>query len=272
MSLIIRLLMFIVLVGAFLPTLVSAQTGIDPEALIERIVAADRGQRDQIKTITWDAEYVEWETDSDTAVEKVRFVKKVFVKNFEDTAWFAVKYLEYYHEGHKQSDAELRSEAASREDKRIKRKAHDISYPMLSPFYPDNRAAYNIDYLGVSDERLGGHVCHQFRVTAKVGADGLINGDFFFEADNFRVVQVDFSPSKLIKKLMFKLEKLNMSVQYGPTAGGFWLPQQFDIQGKGKAAFFFGVNFTGTEYYRNPVINEPIDDSVFQTFEAKDDD
>ena len=58
-----------------------------------------------------------------------------------------------------------------------------------------------------------------------------------------------------------------MSVSYGPTEEGFWLPQQFDISGKGKAIMFIGVNFAGKEYFRNPQINTGIPDDMFEVKE-----
>jgi hypothetical protein len=63
---------------------------------------------------------------------------------------------------------------------------------------------------------------------------------------------------------MFKLNELNMSLTYEPTIEGFWLPRQFEIVGKGKAALLIGVSFAGREYYRNPIVNSPIADSLFE--------
>ncbi len=239
--------------------------GIDPEALIERILAVDQQQSDQIRDVVFDAEYVEREDKGDEGFkEKVRFVKKISVKYLEDTVWLHEEYLEYYKDGELKSHKDLQSEAKSRREKKEKRKGRDISYPILKPFYPDNRELYNIEYQGVSGERIDNHVCHQFRVTALEESDALIDGDFFFEAESFHLVRVDFSPAKLVKKMMFKLKELDMSIIFGPTDEGYWLPKQFDVRGKGKAAFFFGVNFAGTEYYRNPVVNGGLEASLFE--------
>ena len=57
-----------------------------------------------------------------------------------------------------------------------------------------------------------------------------------------------------------------MSILFGPDENGFWFPRKFDVAGKGKAMFFIGVKFAGTEYYRNPILNSNIDDK----FEVKD--
>ncbi len=255
-----------------LATTLSAQEsgGIDPEALIERILAADLAQCELIDDVTFDAEYVEREDKGDEGIkEKVRLVKKVYIKFFEDTAWYAEEFLEYYKDGKLKSDDDLRKEAKDRTEKKLKRKARDISFPMLRPFHPERRDLYQIEYIGVADDRIDEYVCHHFRATAREASDSLINGDYYFESETFRLVRVDFSPSKLVKKTMFKLKELNMSLRYSPNENGIWLPVQFDAKGKGKAAFFFGVNFAGTEYYRNPIINSGLDDSLF---EVNDDD
>ncbi len=239
--------------------------GIDPEALIERILATDRYQRDHLQDVTFSAEYVEREDAGDEGFrEKVRLVKNVYIKYFVDKAWFAEEYLEYYKEGELQSEQDMLNEAADRIEKKKKRKAHDISHPMLKPFYRERRPLYDISYQGVAEDRIDDWVCHHFRVTALEPTDTLINGDYYFEAEDFHLVRVDFSPSKLVKKLMFKLNELNMSLLYGPDTEGYWLPRQIDIQGKGKAALFIGVSFAGTEYYRSPVVNSGLDDSIFE--------
>ena len=99
---------------------------------------------------------------------------------------------------------------------------------------------------------------------AKVEADSLIDGDYYFEAEYYNLVRVDFSPSKLVKKTMFKLKELNMTIIYSPGPEGYWLPSRFEVEGKGKAALFFGVNFNGTEWFRNPEINRGLKDSIFE--------
>jgi len=239
--------------------------GIDPEALIERILAVDQQQTDQIRDVLFDAEYVERENKGDEGFkEKIRFVKKVYVKYLEDTAWFHEEYLEYYKDGELKSQKDLLNEAKDRKEKKEKRKGRDISYPILSPFQPEHREFYDIEYLGVAENKIENWVCHQFRVTALEKDDALINGEYYFEAESFHLVRADFSPAKLVKKMMFKLKELDLSIIYGPSDEGYWLPQQFDVRGKGKAAFFFGVNFAGTEYYRNPVVNGGVDASLFE--------
>ena len=241
------------------------ESGIDPEALIDRILMTDRQQRERVRDIVFDAEYVEREDKGKEGIkEKERFLKKVYVKYLQDTTWYHEEYLEYYRDGKLKDRKELEKKAAERMEKKRKRKTRDVSFNMLEPFYPERRELYDISYVGVADETVEDCICYYFRVIAKEKADSLLNGEYYFEAKAFHLVRVDFSPAKLVKKMMFKLKELNISITYGPTDEDFWLPREFTVQGKGKAAFFFGVKFTGTEYYRNPVVNGGLDDSVFE--------
>lgn len=240
-------------------------SGIDPEALIERILAVDAASRSTVKDVIFEADLVGGRKNKDGELEgKERFTKKIYIKYLDDTALYHEEYLEYYKDEELQSPEKCADEGAKRIEKQRKRNTPNISFNMLRPFYPDKRDLYLIEYLGVATEEIGGYVCHHFHVRPKEIAKGLIIGDFYFESESFHVVQIDYSPAKLVKKLMFKLKKLDMSVYYGPTGDGYWLPRRFDIEGKGKAAIFFGVSFAGTEYYRNPVVNSGLEDAIFE--------
>lgn len=242
--------------------------GIDPEALIERILMVDLSQRQRISDIVFDAEYIEGEEKDGEFQEKVRFVKKIYLKCLADTNLYHEEYLEYYKDGELKSEKDLLSEARDRTEKKRKRNTKDISFSMLEPFSEEYRPLYDIVYRGVVDDVVDGYICHHFQVTAREEVDSLINGDFYFEPEAFNLVRVDFSPAKLVKKTMFRLKEMSMSIRYGPTPEGFWLPRQFDIEGKGKAMFFIGVNFAGTEYYRNPIVNAGVDDEIFEVIDG----
>jgi len=252
------------------PTLAAQnQAGIDPEALIERILAVEEKQRFEVTDVIFEAEYVEGKKEDDGSFKKdKRFVKKVYVKYLSDTTWYHEESLEYYKDGKLQTPEERDKEAAKRIEKKKKRRTRDVSYPVLSPFYPDHRAQYTITYEGVAVEKINDYVCHHFSVRSKEKQSDLIDGDYYFEAESFHLVRVDFSPAKLAKKTMFKLKQLKMSILYAPTPDGFWIPRQYDVEGKGNTAFFFGVKFASTEYYRNPRVNSGIKAEVF---EANDD-
>ncbi|RME29872.1 MAG: hypothetical protein D6800_02305 [Candidatus Zixiibacteriota bacterium] len=240
------------------------QSGVDPNALIERILTVDSAQRARINDVTFDAELIVGEMKKDGFVEKERYLKKVYVKYLPDTTLFHETYLEYFKEGVKQSDKERVKKARERKEKARKRHARNIAYPMLRPFQPQYRQDYDIAYKGVMDARVEGYICYRFDVTSRVKDAEHINGTYYFEADGFHLVKCDFSPAKLTKNLMFKMKKLEMTIIYGPAGDNYWLPKQFDLFGKGKAAFLFGVNFAATEYYRNPVINTGLNAGLFK--------
>lgn len=238
--------------------------GIDPQALIERMLVVEQRQRELVSDVVFDAEYIEGEEKDGEFKEKARFTKKIYIKYLADTALFYEEYLEYYKKGQPGSEKELEKEAKTRKESKKKRNTRDISFSMLQPFLPDQRELYDVEYMGVTDEPVEGYVCHHFRVRSLEEVDNRINGDFYIDAESFHLVRVDFSPARLVKKMMFKLNEMDMSIVYGPTEDGFWLPRQFNIEGKGKAMFFIGVKFAGTEYYRNPIVNGGVDDRLFE--------
>ncbi|RKX28555.1 MAG: hypothetical protein DRP47_04025, partial [Candidatus Zixiibacteriota bacterium] len=168
--------------------------GIDPEALIEQIVNIEKKQREQIKDVTFDTELLIGENDNKMIFqEKSRFFKKVYLKFLDDTTWFHEEYLEYYDKNELQSAEKRDEKATERIEKRRKRKENFISRPMLLPFYPESREYYDIIYEGVTEDKIDDHVCHQFSVHSKIEEESYINGDFFFEAETFHLVRVDFT-------------------------------------------------------------------------------
>ena len=144
-------------------------------------------------------------------------MKRIYVKYFADTAWYHEDFLQYYNDGKLQSADDLKKEAADRKEKKRRRGALDISYPMLRPFWANHRALYNVEYKGMTAEQIDGHSCHHFTVTAKEPSDSLINGDYYFEAVGFHLAKVDFSPSKLVRRTMFKMSEFKMSLMYTPN-------------------------------------------------------
>ena len=179
------------------------ETGIDPEALIERILQVDTRQRGELQDVMYDAEYIEGEQKESGFEEKVRIIKRIYIKYFPDTAWYHEEYLEYYKDGKLQDEKELKKEQKKRLENKQKRKMRDISYPMLKPFYREQRDLYDITYDGVATEAIEGFICHKFTVTVKEKSDTLINGDFYFEAESFHPVRIDFEPSKLAMRVRF---------------------------------------------------------------------
>lgn len=238
--------------------------GVDPEALIDQILAVDQAQRARINDLTMDAVLTEGKRGRDTLIVEERFVKKVYIKYLSDTAWYFEEYLEYYKEGELQSDEELAKVAQEKIEKKKKRRSLDISFPPLRPFEPAQRELYKIEYKGIADDLIEGFPCYHFKIQAKEKDEQRLNGDYYFETDGFHLVRMEFTPSKRVSNLMFKMKKLDMSLTFKAYPDGLWLPHVFNIDGKGKIGFLFGVTFAGTEDYSNPVVNSGLPDEMFQ--------
>ncbi len=244
--------------------------GIDPEALIDQIVATDIKQRSEVSDVTLDAEYIEGKPQENGDIkEERRFLKRIYLRNLPDTTLYHEELLGCFKEGAPLSAEECAKEFAKYREKRSKRKTRNIAYRVLAPFYPESRSQYEITYHGIADEKIDGHICHHFSVRAKESDPKLINGEYYFEAESFHLVRVDFSPAKLVKKTMFRLNRLEMTIQYKPTWEGWWLPHQFTIVGAGKAAFLFGVKFAVKETYRNPQVNTGVKAEIFEVNDGK---
>ncbi len=244
----------------------SQQTpGIDPEALIEQILTVEAKQRLEIADVVFDAECITGSIENDGSFEEEkRFIKKVCMKYLPDTIQYRVKYLACYKGGEIQKPEECDKEAVRQAEMKARRKTRDISYPTLSPFYPEHRDQYEIIYEGVAADRIDGYTCHHFRVQSKEERSDRVSGDYYFEAASFNLVKVDFSPAKLEKGAMFTLDVLNMSIMYGPTPQGWWLPRRFQVEGKSRTALLIGVKFATTEYYRNPQVNTGLKAEAFE--------
>ena len=244
----------------------NAQSDLDKEAVIKQILFVEQQQREAVQSVVYEAEYIEGEEKDGQFKEKERINKKIYIKYLADTSLFYEEYLAYYKDGELQDDKKLQEITKERKEKKKKRKTMDISYSMVKPFYENRQDLYTIEYLGIANDSIDNFICHHFKVTANSEEPKLINGQYYFDAESFQLVRVDFSPAKLVKKTMFRMKELNMSIKYEPNDNNYWFPKQFDISGKGKAMFFIGVKIAGTEYYRNPQININIDDK----FEVSD--
>jgi len=245
-------------------------SGIDPEALIAQILQVSAEQQAKLRDAVFDAEYIEGETKDDGQLEeKLRFMKRISIKYFPDTAWFHEQYIQYYKDGKLKSDEDCQKEAKERLEKKRRRGAMDISYPMIRPFTPRHRGLYTITYQGITSEKIDNYTCHRFTVTAIEPADSLINGDYYFESDGFHLMRVDFSPSKLVKRSMFKMNEMKMALSFGPNTDNIWLPKQFRINMRAKAMWVIGIKVSGTEEYRNARVNTGINDKLFEVTDDK---
>jgi hypothetical protein len=247
------------------PAFAESPAGIDPRALIDQILLVDSTQRASLHDLVFQTERLDGEYgDKGEFKEKARWIKKTYIKYLPDTALFKEEPIEYYKEGKLQTADERDKEFATLEEKKKRRKGFDLSYHMIRPFLPKYRGLYEIKYLGVDPDKKADYVCHHFSVRANEEVDTLINGDYYFEADNFHLVRVEFEPAKLVKATMFKMNDLHMALEYAPGADGLWLPKEFTIRGKAKAMFFIGIQIAGREYYRSPVVNGGIKDELFE--------
>jgi hypothetical protein len=257
-----------IVIVAFLVSIAFANTQstpIDPDALIKQILKVDSLQRANLKDVIFDAEYIDYEMKNENdSIEKNRYMKRVFVKYFDDTAWFHEDYVQWYKEGKLQTREECSKIANEKNGKKKQQGSMDISYPMLRPFSDKYRNRYTIAYHGIPPEKIESISCHKFTVTAIEPDSAFINGDYYFDSVSYHLVRVDFSPSKLVKKTMFKMKELNMSLTYAPTTEDIWLPKEFHIQMKARAIWVKNITVYGSEYYRNPVINTGIDNKVFE--------
>jgi len=250
----------------FVAALAQEETALEPDALIQKILTVEAKQRSEIQTVSFDAEYVEKESNRQGGYdERVRLEKKIRIKYLPDTVWYNEEYVRYFKNGEARPAEECDEIAAERKDKKKRRGSRDISYPILTPFKPESRGGYNIAYQGVDGSTVANYICHHFKVTSTTHDEDKIDGNYYFDAASFQLILVTFSPSKLSGNIMFKLDKLEMAMSYAPTADGHWLPQQFDINGKGKAAFFIDVDWSGTEYFHNPQVNTAMGDDIFKS-------
>lgn len=231
------------------------------ELFIHNVLQVESWQRTRLHDVVFDVEQI---IRDDKGKEKARFIKKVYMKFLPDTTLFKEEYLEYYKEGKLQSRKEMEKEVKKRRERNKKSKARNISSRLLEPFTEEYRDKYEIEFEISSGSFRKGSECQHFTVKSKIEEPEYINGDYYFDVRTFRPVYISFSPAKLLKKTGFKLNELKISISYGFINSNYWLPRKTDVQGKGKAAFLFGVSFFSTEYYNNPIVNSDLDDKIFK--------
>ncbi len=259
-----------IFVGLLILSLSAVAQTDSPEQLIEKIVQVDKQQREQVKDVVLLSEYIKGEEKDDGRFEeKIRFSKRISIKYLADTALMHEEYLSCIKEGKPQSAKDCEKSAHEDLEKKKRRATPNISYPMVKPFYPEKRSIYTISYMGVAGERVDGYLCHHFNVTAIEPADTLLNGDYFFDTESLHLVRVTFSPSQLVSRTMFKMSKMNMALNYLPTAEGYWLPTEFSFTMKAKAMWIINVPTSATETYSEPVVNAGVPDALFEVKDGK---
>lgn len=243
---------------------VQASPTVDPESIISELLRVDSLQRVAIGALVMDAEYLSGKYEESGFVEAERFEKRLTMKFLPDTTWYHEEFLRYFKDQQPQDSGELRKASMRLQEEAEKRKNRNISAPMLRPFTPAMRSLYRITYQGIAEKIDNQHTCHHFDVRAIDEIDSLINGTFYFDIETHHLVRAEFTPAKLVKKMMFRMSELRMSITYAPGEQGHWLPKQFELTGKGKAALFIGVRFAVIESYRNHRIGIEVPDDFFR--------
>ncbi|MEW5923617.1 MAG: hypothetical protein AB1746_06485 [Candidatus Zixiibacteriota bacterium] len=234
-------------------------------SLIDSVLAARQRQLDAVSDMTFDAIFYERRTDKEGNItEEKRYDKKIYVKKIDDTFHIHQKYIALYLDGVRQDREALVAEVDKKQEERAKRGGRDFTYDLTIPLQMLYTGMYDVSYKGMTKEKVDGYICYMLRADAREDNDTLINCLYYVDTAGFNLVKVDFSPAHLTNKLMFKLKELNMTIHYKPYNTDIWIPDHFELQGRGKAAFFIGVYFQSEETYTNPVINSGLDDALFE--------
>lgn len=233
-------------------------------ALIDSVLAARQRQLDAVSDMTFDAIFYERRTDKEGEVtEEKRYDKKIYVKKIDDTFHIHQKYVAFYLDGVRQDREALVAEVDKKQEERVKRGNRDFTYDLTIPLQMLYTGMYDVSYKGIAKEKINGFTCYMLRADAREKNDTLLNCLYYVDTADYNLVRVDFSPAKLVSKLMFKLKELDMTINYKPYDSKIWVPDRFELLGKGKAAFFIGVYFQSEETYTNPVVNSGLDDALF---------
>lgn len=240
-----------------------AQTpeGVDPSALLRQIRGMLTLQESKVADLTVDAESIMREKNGD----ELRVQKRITMKFFPDTTWYTESYLSASRNGESITGEELKKTIEAQKKDADRRRGRNASFPILRPFRDSVGASYEFQYEGIVPESESGRLCHLFRVNPKRDDDTLVQGSYYFDSESFLPIRADFTPAKLPKGMMFRLAFLSMTMLYTQSSDGVYLPDRFEITGRGKAALFIGVRIEGTEVYRNPEINTGIPDSLFRS-------
>ncbi|MFH1699412.1 MAG: hypothetical protein ABIE07_02395 [Candidatus Zixiibacteriota bacterium] len=226
----------------------------DLEDIIDGIYLRDSSIQADIKDLTISVEAYSRKLSGDGDIkEEAKFLKTYY---FKDTL-FAVKFLEYYKDGEKQSDEELAKQEKEAVKKMKKDNSRDAQANPIDPFYPEFRAKYRFDLMG--NESKNGYECYHIFADCRDEDERLIEGDFWFEIDNLNLVETEFKPSKLPGPL----KQLDMVQTRKPTETGYWLPASFYLRGRGKVMIFIKFNFEAEELYSDYKINTGLTDDIF---------
>ena len=262
---------------AVLLIIASAKTfaGTTPpiDSIIQKVLLTHQTAMAELSDLTLDIDSYERRLDGDGNVkETAKLVKKGHLKRVEGGKFlYCEDYNEYYINGERQDQKSLKKITKERLNRKKKSRSKDLSFDITTPLEPQFREIYDIVDQGLSEKEIEGYPCFLLSATVNDNntagkiMDTLANYLFYIDTLSYQIVKVDFEPARLISKLFFKFKLLKMSISFAPYDSALWLPSHFHIDGRAKAAFFVGVNFEGEEFFKNPVINSGLDDSLFKS-------
>ncbi len=226
------------------------------DELIDSVLAVTQAQKENINNMMIDAVFYERKLDGKGKIkEEKKYEKIIYLEKINDSLTQVEKYLTCYKDGDKIDEEKAAKEFAKKKEEKEKRKNRDLTYDMTIPLQSTHRALYDIYYDSIPERSVSNFDCLVVRAVAVEKTDSLINCTYYIDKNSYNPVKVDFSPSKLVKKMMFKLNSLDMSLEYRPLDHEIWVPVRFYIRGRGKAALFVGVNFESEEIYSKHKVN-----------------
>lgn len=241
----------------------SASDIIPLDELLDSVLAVKQIQEQSIDNMVIDAVFFERKLSGKGKVkEEKKYEKIIYLEKINDSLTQVDRYLACYKDGERLDDKKAEKEFAKKKEEKIKRKNRDLAFDMTIPMQPSHRKLYDIYYDSMSLQKIDNYDCLVVNAVAKEKTDSLIDCTYYFDKNSFHMVKVDFKPSKLVKKMMFKLNSLDMSLEYRPFNHEIWVPARFYIKGKGKAALFVGVHFESEEIYSNHKVNTTIDREI----------
>ncbi len=240
-------------------------TAMSVGGLIDSVLAVRQRQIEAVEDMAFDAVFYERRTDGNGNItEEKRYDKKIFVKNINDSFHIHQQYRSYYLDGVQQPREDLIAQVEKKQEERRKRGGRDFNYDMTIPLRMLYTGMYDVSYKGIAEEKIEGYTCYKLSADAREENDTLMNCLYYVDTASYNLVRIDFSPAKLTKKLMFKLSRLDMTIYYSQYDRAIWIPRRFELNGKGKAAFFVNVYFQSEETYTNPAVNSGLDDAIFE--------
>jgi len=233
---------------------VCGQTQLDIEQVIAQACRRDSLNRADVHDLVMSAESYGRTLRGDGTIKEEKLFFKTYY--FKDSL-FRTEFHQYYLNGQLQGAEELQKQVKEDEKRRKEDHNRDASVIPVELFYPRNRQHYIYSMPGI--EVRQGYTCYHVKAECLEESENLLEGDFWFEVDDFNLVEADFHPARLPTTI----RKLNMTMVYGPAVTGYWLPMSFCLEGRGKALLVIKFNFEVEEKYTRHKINVGLTDDYF---------